>query len=296
MKFSLLTVCVAALLTGPIHAADNVEKRSAAEIIETADESQWRIVQPNNVLKLTLPTGAAYIELNDGLAPLHAKNMRLLAQEGFYQGLSVYRFVEGFVAQGGDANETKSVKKAKKALPAEFYFKTDTPLAITELKGPDGYAVKTGFLNGFAVAQNESQTQTWQVHCPGIFAMARDNDINSGGTEFYVKIGNAQRYLDRNITVFGRVLEGMEHFNQLMRKPIEGAVFNPITDMQVLADITDTDTSQFKVMKTDSTAFKQLIDARKNRVEDWFVESPHYIDVCAMPIPTERIMPSSSNT
>ena len=163
------------------------------------------------------------------------------------------------------------------------------PLAITELKGPDGYATKTGFLNGFAVAQNQSQTETWQVHCPGIFAMARDNDINSGGTEFYVTIGNSQRYLDRNITVFGRVLEGMEHFNLLQRTATEGQAFNPITDMQVLADIKDTDKSEFRVMKTDSNAFKDLIEARKNRVEAWFVESPDFIDVCAMPIPTERI-------
>ncbi|WP_209328632.1 peptidylprolyl isomerase [Pseudoalteromonas sp. PA2MD11] len=291
MKLSLLTLCLGAFLAAPIDvdAKETSQKRSAGEIIMTASSSEWREVSAENVIKLTLPTGAAYIELNDKLAPIHANNMRQLAKEGFYQGLSVYRFVEGFVAQGGDASESKPVKNAKKGLPAEFYLRTKTPLEITELKGPDGYATKTGFLNGFAVAQNQSQTETWQVHCPGVFAMARDNDINSGGTEFYVTIGNSQRYLDRNITVFGRVLEGMEHFNLLQRTATEGQTFNPITDMQVLADIKDTDNSEFRVMKTDSNAFKALIEARKNRVEAWFVESPDHIDVCAMPIPTERI-------
>ncbi|RJF34298.1 peptidylprolyl isomerase [Pseudoalteromonas gelatinilytica] len=289
MKLSLLTLCLGVVLAAPISAKETSQKRSAGEIIKTASSSEWRKVSAENVIKLTLPTGAAYIELNDKLAPIHANNMRQLAKEGFYQGLSVYRFVEGFVAQGGDVSENKPVKNAKKGLPAEFYLRTETPVAITELKGPDGYAAKTGFLNGFAVAQSQSQTETWQVHCPGIFAMARDNDINSGGTEFYVTIGNSQRYLDRNITVFGRVLEGMEHFNLLQRKATEGQPFNPITDMQVLADIKDTDNSEFRVMKTDSNAFKDLIEARKNRVEAWFVESPDHIDVCAMPIPTERI-------
>ncbi|MGB0842192.1 MAG: peptidylprolyl isomerase, partial [Pseudoalteromonas shioyasakiensis] len=273
MKLSLLTLCLGVVLAAPITAKETSQKRSAGEIIKTANSSEWRKVSAENVIKLTLPTGAAYIELNDKLAPIHANNMRQLAKEGFYQGLSMYRFVEGFVAQGGDASESKPVKNAKKGLPAEFYLRTEAPLAITELKGPDGYAAKTGFLNGFAVAQNQSQTETWQVHCPGIFAMARGNDINSGGTEFYVTIGNSQRYLDRNITVFGRVLEGMEHFNLLQRKATEGQPFNLITDMQVLADIKDTDNSEFRVMKTDSNAFKDLIEARKNRVEAWFVES-----------------------
>ena len=296
MKLSLLTLCLGVVLAAPITAKETSQKRSAGEIIKTANSSEWRKVSAENVIKLTLPTGAAYIELNDTLAPIHANNMRQLAKEGFYQGLSVYRFVEGFVAQGGDVSENKPVKNAKKGLPAEFYLRTETPLVITELKGPDGYAAKTGFLNGFAVAQNQDQTETWQVHCPGIFAMARDNDINSGGTEFYVTIGNSQRYLDRNITVFGRVLEGMEHFNLLQRKATEGQAFNPITDMQVLADIKDTDKSEFRVMKTASNAFKALIEARKNRVEAWFVESPDFIDVCAMPIPTERTMPTRNNT
>ena len=295
MKLRLLTLCLGAVLIAPTHGKETSQKRSAGEIIKTASDSEWRTVSAQNIIKLTLPTGAAYIELNDKLAPTHANNMRQLATEGFYQGLSVYRFVEGFVAQGGDVSESKPVKNAKKALPAEFYLRTETPLKITELKGPDGYAAKTGFLNGFAVAQNQSQTETWQVHCPGVFAMARDNDINSGGTEFYVTIGNSQRYLDRNITVFGRVLEGMEHFNLLQRKATEGQTFNPITDMQLLADIKDTDNSKFRVMKTDSNAFIALIEARKNRVEAWFVESPDYINVCAMPIPTERVMPTRNN-
>lgn len=289
MKLTLLTVCFSTLLPVSLHAAEQVEKRSAADIIKTADKSQWRTVSANNILKLTLPTGAAYIELNEMLAPKHAENMKLLAREGFYKGLNVYRFVEGFVAQGGDSSETKTPKTAKTALPAEFYYQTKKPLSITQLQDPDGYAKRTGFLNGFAVAQNEAQTQTWQAHCPGIFAMARDNDINSGGTEFYVTIGNAQRYLDRNTTVFGRVLEGMEHFNLLSRTPTKGEVFNPITDMQVLADISEEDTSQFRVMKTDSSSFVKLIEARKNRMGEWFVQSANYIDVCAMPIPTERV-------
>ncbi|MEM1506547.1 hypothetical protein RG959_24725, partial [Domibacillus sp. 8LH] len=82
----------------------------------------------------------------------------------------------------------------------------------------------------------------------------------------------------RNITVFGRVLEGMEHFNRLSRTSTKNTVFNPITDLQVLADISQQDNSQFKVMRTDSNAFLALIKARQNRSEAWFVETPNYVD------------------
>ncbi|WP_404340459.1 peptidylprolyl isomerase [Pseudoalteromonas mariniglutinosa] len=284
-----ITILALLLLTTVNVAAADKIKLTANDIISRADESSWRVVGNENILKISLPTGAAYIELNTQLAPKHSNNIKKLARSGFYQGLNIYRFVEEFVAQGGDLTGEKPVHHAQKQLPAEFYHTTLNPLAITELAGPDGYAEKTGFLNGFAVAQNTAQTRTWQVHCSGIFAMARDNDINTGGTEFYVTLGGAQRYLDRNVTVFGRVLEGMEHFYRLRRHAVAGEQFNPITDIQVLADISATDNSQFRVLKTNSNTFKQLIRARKNRTEPWFVARPNYIDVCAMPIPTERL-------
>jgi len=119
--------------------------------------------------------------------------------------------------------------------------------------------------------------------------MARANDINSASTEFFVTIGQGPRYLDKNITVFGRVLEGMEHFNRLQRLPTEGLAFNPITNIEVLADV-NSDVTVFKVMKTNSASFKQLIDARKSRTEPWFVQSYNYVDVCGMPIPTKRVI------
>lgn len=287
MKALYLAVLMTALNGCAQHSQTTAIAVSASDVIKNAKAHEWQTVSTQNILKITLPTGSAYIKLNPELAPKHTAHIKELAREGFYKDTSVYRFVEGFVAQGGDSSGNKKIQTANKTVPAEFYLETTQPLKITELKG-DGYAPVTGFLNGFAVAQNQTHTQTWQVHCNGVFAMARDNDINSASTEFFVTIGQGPRYLDKNITVFGRVLEGMEHFNRLQRKPTDGVAFNPITNVQVLADVKN-DKSVFKVMKTDSVSFKQLIDARKNRTEPWFVQSYNYVDVCAMPIPTKRI-------
>jgi len=287
MKALYLAVLMTALTGCAQHSQTTAIAVSASDVIKNAKAHEWQTVSTQNILKITLPTGSAYIKLNPELAPKHTAHIKELAREGFYKNTSVYRFVEGFVAQGGDSSGNKKIQAANKTVPAEFYLETTQPFKITELKG-DGYAPVTGFLNGFAVAQNQTHTQTWQVHCNGVFAMARDNDINSASTEFFVTIGQGPRYLDKNITVFGRVLEGMEHFNRLQRTPTDGVAFNPITNVQVLADVKN-DKSVFKVMKTDSVSFKQLIDARKNRTEPWFVQSYNYVDVCAMPIPTKRI-------
>jgi len=290
MKALYLTACFAALSGCAQHAKPTQDVTlavSASDVLKNAKADEWQTVSTQNILKITLPTGSAYIELNPLLAPKHTAHIKQLAREGFYKNTSVYRFVEGFVAQGGDSSGNKKIQTANKTVPAEFYLETIQPLKITALKG-DGYAPVTGFLNGFAVAQNQIHTQTWQVHCNGVFAMARGNDTDSASTEFFVTIGQSPRYLDKNITVFGRVLEGMEHFNRLQRIPTDGIAFNPITNVQVLADVKN-DKSAFKVMKTDSVSFTQLINARKNRTEPWFVQSYNYVDVCAMPIPTKRI-------
>ena len=301
MKKTILPALLGVLLSGCAqqHNSDVTKKElplmSASEVIASATDNDWRVVNTQNILKITLPTGNAYIELNEQLAPKHAQNIKKLAREGFYKNTGIYRFVEGFVAQGGDSSGSKKIQIADKTVPAEFYLTTNKPLKITELKG-DGYAPVTGFLNGFTVAQNAAHTQTWQVHCSGVFAMARGNDINSASTEFFVTIGQGPRYLDKNITVFGRVLEGIEHFNRLARTPTEGKAFNPITNMQVLGDI-QSDKSIFKVMKTNSSVFKNLISARKNRIEPWFVKAHNYVDVCGMPIPTKReVIPIRNNT
>lgn len=289
MKKCVVTILALAMLGGCAQRTERLltpkVKLTSSEIIAMAKDTEWRPVNPADILKITLPTGAAYIELNPKLAPKHSDNIKQLARQGFYQGTHIYRFVEGFVAQGGDSTGKKLT--TNNTVPAEFYLNTDKPLVITEM-GSDGYAPVTGFLNGFAVAQNTTGTQTWQIHCHGVFAMARDNDINSASTEFFVTIGQGPRYLDKNITVFGRVLKGMEHFHRLARTPSEGSAFNPITDIQVLTDVAN-DNSQFKVMNTDSDAFRQLIKARGHRSEAWFAYSQNYIDVCGMSVPTKQL-------
>ena len=264
------------------------EVRSPSTIISSASADVWQQVNNDDVLRIDLPTGRVYVQLNPQLAPGHVDNIKKLAREGFYDGLNVYRFVESFVAQGGDQSGEKQPSQGSKGIAGEMFLTTENPLEITPLNAVDGYADKTGFLNGFAVAQNNDGKKTWMTHCTGTFAMARGNEIDSGGTEFYITLA-PQRYLDKNTTVFGRVLEGMEHAQRLLRTPVEGQPFNPISQVRVLSDIASEDSSAFTVFDTSSEDFKELIESRKNRPSEWFIDKPNHTDVCSVSIPTKRL-------
>ncbi|MEO2266676.1 peptidylprolyl isomerase [Pseudoalteromonas sp. YIC-656] len=266
------------------HATDSkVAALSPTQIIDSAPAEDWRFVAPENMLVLTLPTGQVLMEMNTRLTPAHHHRLTELAAKHFYKDLSMYRFVEGFVAQGGAGEETTQVP----TLQQEFVKHTDKRLALDiVVNEQDGYAARSGFLDGFAVAQNAQGTQTWQTHCIGALGMARGNEIDSGTSEFYVVIGHAPRYLDRNITVFGRVLAGMEHLQRLQRPGSTDKPFNKITDMVLASQLPVEQQPQVKVMRTDSDSFAALVEARKNRPESWFVTTPNYIDTCAMQVPT----------
>ncbi|PCK30957.1 peptidylprolyl isomerase [Pseudoalteromonas piscicida] len=281
MKKALLLIALAA--TSSLVFAKPYAK-SPSEVLAAAEPKDWQQLDPENILKIDLQTGPVYVALNPELAPNHVANIKALAREGFYNNLSMYRFVENFVAQGGDMSDKKVPQKGKKAVAAEFYYPTDTKLAITPINAVDGYAPRTGFRNGFAVAQNEAGTKTWMTHCVGAFAMARTNEVNSGGTEFYITL-TPQRYLDKNTTVFGQLLAGMEHVQHLDRAPTKGQAYNVINAVSVLADIQGA--PSFKRLKTETPIFSALIAARKNRAGDWFVDTPDHTDVCSVPVPVE---------
>ncbi|WP_105257830.1 peptidylprolyl isomerase [Pseudoalteromonas sp. T1lg88] len=257
--------------------------QSPGQIIAAAQESDWRQVDSDNLMILTLQTGSVYLEVNPLLAPKHAQRLRELTKAGFYQGLSMYRFVEGFVAQGGAGEQKTDIAP----LQQEFVWHSEQPMPLDiQVNDNDGYAPRSGFINGFAVGQNEAGTQTWQLHCMGALGMARGNGVDSATSEFYVVIGHAPRYLDKNITVFGRVLSGMEHLQQLQRPDSKKMPFNPIQDLQFASQLEVAQQPKIRVMRTDSPRFGALVAARKNRPEDWFVATPNYIDTCAMAVPS----------
>jgi peptidyl-prolyl cis-trans isomerase B (cyclophilin B) len=121
--------------------------------------------------------GEIAVEFFPADAPKTVENFVKLAREGFYDGTTFHRVVPGFVAQGGDP--------LSKTLPAG-----DRKLGT----GGPGYTIKAEFNK--------------QKHDRGVVAMARSQDPDSAGSQFYITLAPAHQ-LDGNYTVFGRVTSGM---------------------------------------------------------------------------------------
>ncbi|WP_346839978.1 peptidylprolyl isomerase [Microbulbifer sp. SAOS-129_SWC] len=296
MKTIIPLLCTALFSLPAAQAAEQSQQaalRSPSQIIAEAPAADWRRADPDNTLFIDTRAGRVIVELASDMAPRSAANIKALARGHFYDGLSFYRVVDGFVAQAGDKTGNKPMGKAERHVPAEFSMMRRNDKAFTPIPGPDGYAPQTGFLHGFPAARNPDTGETWLVHCPGAFAFGREADINSGGSEFYIVIGGPQRYLDRNTTVFGRVLEGMEVVQKLQRGHqamgmLENPAANEILSLRVAADLPAKEQQPIEILRTDSASFADLVAARRHRPEDWFVARPDYVDVCSVGVPSRR--------
>lgn len=263
--------------------------RSPYEIVAQAGPGSWRTIDPENTLVLEVPGGQVYIELAPMFAPKHVANTKKLVRQGFYQGMNFYRVVDGFVAEGGDVSRKAPIGDALRYVRSERFIAADLPFVSVDKK--DGFAEETGFVQGFPAARN-SKGEHWMVHCPGVFAMGRNDEVDSGGTDFYIVIGHAPRYLDRNVTAYGRVVWGMPHVQSLLRRTPDpdqkNTDYNPILSAAIVADLGKEQQLQLQTMRTDSADFAEIIASRRNRPEAWFVERPNYVDVCGVAVPVRN--------
>jgi peptidylprolyl isomerase len=124
----------------------------------------------------------------------------------------------------------------------------------------------------------------------------RGNDSASGGgTELYVVIGHSPRHLDRNVTLLGRVVSGIELLSTQPRgagamgfyeKPQQGP---PLRRVRVAADVPAAERVTLEVLRTDTPTFATLIDIRRNRREEWFKQPVGRLELCNVPIPVRPV-------
>ncbi len=294
---ALLALALACFLpTLPTLATAATPYRSAQQILEASPDSDWRTPDPANLLVMNLAAGQVVIELAPAFAPQHVANIQTLAHEHFWDGESIYRAQDNFVVQFGDADaddaaKAKPLGSAKRKLPAEFQ-RDSKGLKVTVLPDRDGWADQTGFIDGFAVGQDKADGKTWLAHCYGALGAGRNNEEDSSiGAELYVVTGQSPRQLDRNITVVGRVLKGMELLSALPRGPApmgfyaDAAQRTPITSIQRVSDLPEAQRPTLQVLRTDSKTFIDTVEARRNRVDDFYKRAAGHIDLCNIPVP-----------
>ncbi len=139
---------------------------------------------PENALLIELKDGHVVVELAPDLAPGHVTRIKELTREGFYDGIVFHRVIDGFMAQTGDPTGTGTGSSDKPNLPAEF--------------------TEASFMRG-------------------TLGMARSSNPNSANSQFFICL-DAAPHLNGQYTVFGQVVEGMDHVDSIKKAP-------PGTDM-----------------------------------------------------------------
>ena len=274
---------------------DARQKPTAAQALAASKPEEWRALDPAETLYLELPAGRVVIELAPRFAPKHVANIKLLVREGYFDGTSVLRAQDNYVAQWGDATEKKKVRTAQEKLPAEFTAPLDLTLPFTGLPDGDVYAPTVGHSLGFPVALDRAGQQMWLTHCYGMVGAGRDSDANSGsGSSLYAVIGHAPRHLDRNVTLVGRVVWGIELLSTLRRGPAPMGFYEKPEEMTALqsarlaADLPAAERTDLELLRTDSPTFAAVTEARRNNPDPWTKHQTGRIELCNAPLPVRR--------
>jgi len=289
----LTLVLVLALAWHPAPGAEDTAHKPlvTADVLAASKPSDWRPLDPQNTLYLELATGRVVIELAPEFAPNYVANVLALSRGKYFDGLPIERSQDNYVVQWGDRAGKKPVGTAHRTVAAEF----ERPLrglALTRLPDPDTYAPEVGFVEDFPVGADPGTGRAWLVHCYGMVGAGRDNDVDSGaGTELYAVIGQAPRHLDRNVTLLGRVVSGMELLSVMPRgsgplgryeRPQQ---YVPLTSLRVAADVPAAQRTNLEVLRTDTPTFLAYLEARRNRHEEWFKVPAGRVEVCNVPVP-----------
>ncbi len=301
MRSSLLCTALLFAIAMPALAQDAKQdppkRKSAKQIIDAAPASAWRDLDPANTLYMELPSGRVVIELAPGFAPEHVANIKTMARGGFWDGLTIYRSQDNFVVQFGDA-EGEEAGKAKPYpagtrthLPAEFT-RSAAGIRLDKLPDVDGWAPEIGFIDGMPAARDPKAGKAWIAHCYGVLGAGRNNAPDSSiAAELYVVIGQAPRALDHQLSVVGRVVKGMELLSTIPRGPDPMGFYEkpeqraPIVAIKLASEVPEAQRTPLQLLRTDSQAFIDATEARRNRVDDFYTVPAGHIDLCNVALP-----------
>ncbi len=187
-------------------------KTQTAQSAQPAAESAKEAVEPFTKVRHAEITvkdyGTIKLELDEGTAPITVENFIKLAKDGFYDGLTFHRIMDGFMIQGGDplGNGTGG---SKDKIKGEF--------------------TSNGVNNPIS-------------HVKGVISMARANDPNSASSQFFITVADST-FLDGSYAAFGRVTEGQEVADRIAKdaKPVDNNGTIPASAQPVIEKIIITD-------------------------------------------------------
>jgi peptidyl-prolyl cis-trans isomerase B (cyclophilin B) len=187
---NLWTVCALTLALGlSLAHAEETKKAETKPEAPKAEAKQEDAKPVKEVAVIKTSEGEMVLEFYPDVAPKHVENFKKLARKGFYDGTCFHRVIKGFMIQGGDPNTKDESKQASWGT------------------GGPGYSVNAEFNS--------------KPHVRGTLSMARSQDPNSAGSQFFICHG-APSFLDGQYTVFGQLIKGDEVLEKIATTATEG--------------------------------------------------------------------------
>ena len=268
----LLAACVAALATAPLGAgaAPKPKPVPAAPAKPAAlappGPTDWRTPDPNDVLVVDTNKGRIVVEMTPESAPRHVAQVRALAHEGFYDGLRFFRVIDKFMDQTGDPQNTGQGGSSKPNVAAEFTFRRGPDLPF--VMAADQTVAEIGFIKSLPVmsqsmalgAMTKDQKVTaWPLYCQGVMGMARDDNPDSGNSQFFF-MRWPYPALEKRYTAWGRVISGLDAVRAVkIGEPVEDPQ-DRMEHVRVLADIPEKDRPKVRVIDPKGPWFKAQIE------------------------------------
>jgi len=158
------------------------------------------LLAEENIMIIKLEYGNVKIQLFPEIAPKHVERIKTLSKEKKYDGVVFHRVIEGFMAQTGDVKFGNSLN--------------------------ENYDLRRAGSGGSELPDLKSEFSD-AAHLRGTLSMARSSDPNSANSQFFICLEDSP-HLDRNYSVFGKVLEGMEFVDKIKKgSGANGSVLNP---------------------------------------------------------------------
>ena len=289
---SLFLLAAAALLVG---AAPAKKPLTPTDIVTAAPPGAWKTISSDDLLVLDLKSGGrVVVQLAPEFAPVHVANIQALARGRYWDGATIYRVQDNYVAQWGLNESDKPWPAGVTAKPPAEYTRALKGLAVKPLGFADPYAPAAGFVNGWPVAYSPKAGWANLAHCYGSVGVGRDLSPDTGtGGELYAAIAPI-RHLDRNIAVVGRVIDGIDKLSSLPRGTEalgfykDKSAFVPIASIRIASNIPAAERPAYEYLDTASASFATYLRVRANRKDDFYIRPAGGVDLCNVNVPVRK--------
>jgi peptidyl-prolyl cis-trans isomerase B (cyclophilin B) len=186
MLFCAFSLAVGLVSAPAQEAKDAPKEQPKKEEQKTETKKEDKSVNTNEVAVIKTSEGEMVLEFWPDVAPGHVENFKKLAKQGFYDGTCFHRVIKGFMIQGGDPLTKDESKQSQWGT------------------GGPGYQIKAEFND--------------KAHLRGVLSMARSQDPNSAGSQFFICHGEP-RFLDKQYTAFGKLIKGDDVLEKIATTP-----------------------------------------------------------------------------